>query len=144
MSLESISFLTYFGSRLPADTVSDDDVILLMQGDSVRQIPKSDFSEALALESGGGTPATLVDGTTLTGLHGVVNGAPDDGITITWHMPLYASVSARKRYKLKNIGQGSLEIDLPDLKTIDGEAILRLAPGDRCEVYKDGMNWQTF
>ncbi|MFZ2947907.1 MAG: hypothetical protein WA003_00350 [Desulfuromonadaceae bacterium] len=141
--LESISFLTYFGGRLPADGIADDNALLLKQGDSVRQISFAELAEAIAAEAGGGAPVTLADGATLTALHGRVLGAPDDGVTILFHLPVYAGVSARKGYKLKNIGQGILHIDAADAKTIDGEAILELVPGDKCELAKDGANWQT-
>lgn len=141
--LESISFLTYFGGRLPADAVADDNVLLLKQGDSIRQIDIAEFFEALAVEAGGGAPVTLATGAVLGAAHGTVFGAPDDGVTIEFHLPVYASVTGRKGYKIKNIGQGIIQLDAADGKTIDGELLAPLAPGDRCTVVKDGANWQT-
>ncbi|GFO67871.1 hypothetical protein GMLC_14500 [Geomonas limicola] len=75
--------------------------------------------------------------------HGILFANPAEGITVRYHIPAYATVGALKRFKVKNIGQGTAEIDASDAKTIDGDLVLTLAPGDRCEIVKDGTNWQT-
>ncbi|OHD25787.1 MAG: hypothetical protein A2Y38_21455 [Spirochaetes bacterium GWB1_59_5] len=144
MSLESISFLTYFTGRLPAETPAADNALLLKQGDSVRQISFEALAEAFAAESGNGAPVTLPDGAVLSAIHGTVFGAPDEGVTVEFHLPVYGAVSPRKAYRLKNIGQGILRYDSVDGKLIDGELFIELAPGDRCLIAKDGDNWQTF
>lgn len=105
----------------------------------------SDWLNALqevALGAGGDIITSAVE-TTLTETHGVLFANPAEGSTVLYHLPVYATVGALKRYKVKNIGQGVAQLDAADGKTIDGEAILPLAPGDRCELAKDGTNWQT-
>lgn len=91
----------------------------------------------------GGDIVTSAIETTLTEIHGVLFANPADGATVLYHLPVYATVAALKRFKVKNIGQGIARIDAADAKTIDGAATLDLAPGDRCELAKDGVNWQT-
>jgi cysteine synthase len=60
------------------------------------------------------------------------------------HLPVYAAVSPKKRYTIKNIGAGVVPIDSLDGKTIDGQAAITLDnAGDRCTIVKDGANWQT-
>lgn len=92
----------------------------------------------------GGDIVTSAVSTTLTEAHGILFANPAEGETVTYHLPVYGLVGNLKRYKIKNIGQGVAEIDAADGKTLDGEALLSLAPGDRCEIAKDGANWQTF
>lgn len=91
----------------------------------------------------GGDIVTAAVETTLTESAGVLLANPADGVTVAYHLPAYATVGGFKRYKLKNIGQGIAEINAVDGKYIDDELILYLNPGDRCEVAKDGANWQT-
>lgn len=95
------------------------------------------------LEAGYGAPATLAVETTLNSSHGTVFLNPAEGQVVSFHLPLYGSVSIRKRYKVKNIGQGQALIDSADAKTVDGLAQLTMYPGDRSEIAKDGANWQT-
>jgi hypothetical protein len=91
----------------------------------------------------GGNIITAVVETTLIEANGVLFANPAEGATVAYHLPVYATVGALKRYKIKNIGQGVANIDATDAKTIDGDLILVMAPGDRCELAKDGTNWQT-
>lgn len=63
---------------------------------------------------------------------------------MTIHLPTYANVGSTKRYIIKNGGVNSVTLDAAEGKTIDGElTLLLLAPGDRCTIVKDGVNWQT-
>jgi len=80
---------------------------------------------------------------TLAETHGILFASPAEGLSVSYHLPIYATVGPLKRYKIKNIGQGEAVIDAADGKTIDGDATLPLLPGDRCEIAKDGANWQT-
>jgi len=80
---------------------------------------------------------------TLSNAHGVLFVNPAEGTSVTYHLPVYGSVVDLKRYKIKNIGQGGALIDAADGKTIDGDSVLQLLPGDRCDLAKDGTNWQT-
>lgn len=91
----------------------------------------------------GGDIVTSDMETTLTEAHGVCFANPAEGTSVSYHLPVYASVGGLKHYKIKNIGQGEALIDAADGKTLDGEATLSLLPGDRCEIAKDGANWQT-
>lgn len=108
-------------------------------------VPSLDFFNALLdlLDNLASAPVTLAAETTLTVYHGVIFANPADGATVLYHLPVYASVPAGERYKVKNIGQGIARLDAADGKTIDNAATLDLAPGDRCELVKDGTNWQT-
>lgn len=57
----------------------------------------------------------------------------------------YESVSASKRFRVKNIGPNKVFITTDDGKTVDGLASITLeTAGDRASVEKDGANWQTF
>lgn len=89
---------------------------------------------------GGGGPDTIAAETTLNEGHGLVfvqAGAPI-------HLPIYASVSAKKRYKIKNIDVNPVVINTIDGKSINGQASITLQNyGDSCEIAKDGANWQT-
>lgn len=98
--------------------------------------------QELVLGSGGDIVTAAIE-TTLTEASGVLFGNPADGVTVLYHLPVYATVGPLKRFKIKNIGQGIMRLNADDAKTIDGVVILELAPGDRCEVVKDGLNWQT-
>lgn len=90
-----------------------------------------------------GAPSILAVETTLTAAHGMFFANPAEGEVISYHLPIYGTVAAHKRYRVKNIGQGIARIDAADAKTIDGDAILDLAPNDRAELAKDTANWQT-
>lgn len=68
---------------------------------------------------------------------------PPEGETVLYHLPVYASVPADKRYGFKNIGQGLARFDTTDGKLIDNEALLNVGPGDRGEITKYDDNWQT-
>jgi hypothetical protein len=96
----------------------------------------------LALGMGGDIVTAAVE-TTLTEAHGVLFADPPEGQTVPYHLPNYASAGPFKRYKVKNIGQGEAQLNAADGKTIDGELTISLNPGDRCEITKDGANWQT-
>ncbi|TWJ11170.1 hypothetical protein [Geobacter argillaceus] len=91
----------------------------------------------------GGDIVTAAVETTLTEGNGVLFANPANGTTVLYHLPVYATVGALKRYKIKNLGPGIARIDAVDAKTIDGAATLDLLPGDRCELAKDATNWQT-
>lgn len=91
----------------------------------------------------GGNILTSDEELTLTNSQGVLFANPAEGASVSYHLPVYASVGDLKRYRIKNIGQGEAILDAADGKTIDGEAALSLLPGDRCEIAKDGANWQT-
>lgn len=91
----------------------------------------------------GGDTITAALETTLTETNLILFANPPDGFTISYHLPVYASVGALKRYKVKNIGQGLAQLDAIDAKLIDGESTMLMVPGDRCELAKDGTNWQT-
>lgn len=109
-------------------------------------LDKNNNSQLLqAIQSIGpiGAPVTLAVETTLATVHGLIFANPAEGATLPFHLPVYAGVSALKRWRLKNIGDGILEVDALDGKLIDNELIMTLAPGDRCELAKDGVNWQT-
>jgi hypothetical protein len=80
---------------------------------------------------------------TLEEIHGICFANPPEGDSVQYHLPDYDTVGPLKRFKIKNIGQGEAQLDAVDGKTIDGEATLSLAPGDRFELVKDGANWQT-
>ena len=86
---------------------------------------------------------TADDETTLTEADGVLFANPADGATELYHLPVYATVGALKSYRIENIGEGVASINAVDGKTIAGAETLLLAPGDRCEITKDGTNWQT-
>lgn len=90
-----------------------------------------------------GTPLVLAEETTLTTVHGLILPDPPEGSIVPYHLPIYGSVAAYKRYRFRNIGQGIARLDAADGKTIDGDVTLDLAPGDRCEVAKVAGNWQT-
>jgi hypothetical protein len=66
-----------------------------------------------------------------------------EGAVILIQLPDYATVPPRMRHHIKNIGQGIARIVVADGKTIDSEAQLDLAAGDRCILAKDSENWQT-
>lgn len=93
---------------------------------------------------GGGNPVVSAIETTLTEDDGTLFANPAEGATVSYHLPVYATVGTLKRFKVKNIGQGIAVVDAADAKTIDGAASIQLNPGDRCTVEKDGTNWQTF
>ena len=99
--------------------------------------------QELVLGSGGNIVTSAIEAT-LTESDGVLYANPADGATVRYHLPVYATVGALKRYKYKNIGQGIAEIDATDGLYIDDLLVLQLAPGDRGEIAKDGTNWQTF
>jgi len=101
------------------------------------------FLQAIQIMGMLGTPVVFAVETTLTKAHGLIFVNPAEGATVPFHLPVYGTVAAFKRYRIKNIGQGIALLDATDAKTIDGDAILELAPGDRCELAKDGANWQT-
>lgn len=90
-----------------------------------------------------GNIRTEAEETTLTEADGVLFVNPAEGLSVSYHLPVYASVGALKRYKIKNIGLGEAVVAALDGKTIDGDATLSMLPGDRCEIAKDGANWQT-
>ncbi len=98
--------------------------------------------QELVLGAGGNIVTSAVE-TTLIESDGILFANPAEGVTVAYHLPVYATVGAFKRYKLKNIGQGIAEFNAVDGKYIDDELILTLAPGDRAEVVKDEINWQT-
>lgn len=103
------------------------------------------YVDAALVEAGYGAPVVLDAETTLTALHGTVYLNPAEGETLAVHLPVYGSVSVRKRYKLQNIGEGEVVVDAADGKTVSGELELPpMLPGDRCEVAKDLTNWRTF
>lgn len=91
----------------------------------------------------GGDIQTKVAAYTLVESDGVLFANPTEGTTVVYHLPVYGTVGVLKRYKIKNIGEGIAQIDAADGKTVDGAATLDLLPGDRCELAKDGANWQT-
>jgi hypothetical protein len=93
--------------------------------------------------NGGNINISAAIETTLTAAIGILFANPAEGATVAYHLPVYATVGALTRFKIKNIGQGMANIDAADAKNIDGDLILSLAPGDRCEVAQDGTNWQT-
>lgn len=143
MALESISFLTYFLARLPADDPADDNTLLIQQGgDTVCQITFADFAQALAAEAGSGAPVVIVGNTTLTAAHGRVLVNAPAGTEVVISLPTYGSVSLRKGYQIKNIGLGSVRIEAIDSKLIDDGLTVALLTGDRCGLCKDGTNWQ--
>jgi len=115
-----------------------------------------------------GNPATGVRGTKLTAVwlnalqEEVIGGGGDintyavettldeaDGVVFVsagaaLHLPAYTTVSAKKRFVVKNIGEETITINCADGKTIDGESSITLNTiGDRCTIVKDGTNWQT-
>jgi len=92
---------------------------------------------------GYGEPVTLAAETTLTADHVLIFLNPAAGTTVPFHLPVYAAVSATKRFKVKNIGLGVAAIDAADGKTIDSAATLELVPGDKADIAKDASNWQT-
>ncbi len=98
--------------------------------------------QAVAVGLGGDILTSAVEAT-LTGAHGVLFANPPEGQTVYYHLPVYGSVGALKRYKVKNVGQGEAVIDAVDALMIDGVASISLLPGDRAEIAKDGTNWQT-
>ncbi|MDA8428948.1 MAG: hypothetical protein M0T70_06795 [Geobacteraceae bacterium] len=91
----------------------------------------------------GGNIQTMADTYTLLEGDGVLFANPPEGATVLYNLPVYATAGALKRYKVKNIGLGIATLNAIDGKTIDGLATLDLLPGDKCEVAKDGANWQT-
>jgi len=126
--------------------------MILEIGDSANVVLKIDPAVVLAsrayvddamTEAGFGNPVTLAVETTLDRSHGTVYLNPPEGATVRYHLPIYESVTLRKRYRLKNIGQGLAEFDAIDAKTIDELAVIPLAPGDHCNISKDAINWQT-
>ena len=109
--------------------------------------PGLDFFNALLdlLDAGGiiEPPSVTAVDITLAGQTGLFL-VPAAGAQIACHLPVYATVAAGKSYRMKNTGQGSVLINAADGKTIDGELIMELWPGDKCLIIKDGTNWQTF
>lgn len=127
-----------------AGAVAVDNALLIKQGDVICRISVDALAEALAIESGNGSPVTIAVESTFTAGQGLILLNPPEGVTVRYHLPIYGTVSGRKRYKVKNIGQGLAEFDAVDGKTVDDQLFQPLAPGDRCEIGKDGINWQTF
>lgn len=67
----------------------------------------------------------------------ITNGAPV-------HLPVFATVSPLKEYRLKVIDGTPSVLNCADGKTVDGQASIPLNPGDRVTVVKDPTgNWQT-
>jgi hypothetical protein len=144
MAIEPISWKQYLQTR-PAPVLPPpaDSVLTIYQDGAVRSITYEQLIEALAVETGRGTPLTVAVETNLLGIHGTLLPNPADGAVVPLHLPAYGTVSARKGYLLKNIGQGIARLDTPDGKTINGAAQLDLNPGDSCEIIKNGANWIT-
>uniref|UniRef100_C6E6P3 Phage-related tail fibre protein-like protein n=1 Tax=Geobacter sp. (strain M21) TaxID=443144 RepID=C6E6P3_GEOSM len=117
--------------------------VITLKTNPAQAVASRKYVDDAMIEAGDGLPITLAVETTLGATHGTVFLNPAEGATVLFHLPLYGSVSGRKRYKLKNIGQGEALIDAADAKTLDGDATMPLVPGDRCEIAKDGANWQT-
>lgn len=137
---------------IPATDVTDDwlnavqeEIAAVIEGAGIILDKAINTQLLQAIQSVGpmGLPVTLAVETTLATPHGLVFANPAEGATVLFHLPIYAAVSPYKRYRFKNIGLGLARLDTTDGKTIDGESILDLLPGDRCELAKDGTNWQT-
>jgi len=143
MALGTISFLSYWLTRLGAVTRANDHTMLIQQGDSIRQLTYEDLKKDVLGEAGIGEASTFLEETTLTAAHGAVFVNPAEGVTVCIHLPAYLAVSSIKGYRIKNIGQGVVRLNAADGKTIDGDASMDFLPGDRGEVAKDGANWQT-
>lgn len=142
-TIETMSFLAYWLSKLPADAVVSDNSLLIQQGDTIRRIDLASFEAALFSELGFGPSVTVAIETTLDAGHGRVYVNAPEGVTVYIHLPAYGSVSPYKGYRLKNVGLGLVVYDALDAKTIDGEVNKELYPGDNCAIAKDGANWQT-
>lgn len=142
--IEPISWLQYLLNRQAAILPPPADSILTIHQDAlVRRITYGELAEALAVESGRGTPLPVAVDTNLLATHGTLLANPAEDVIVALHLPIYGTVSSRKGYLARNIGQGIARLDAPDGKTIDGAALLDLAPGDHCEIIKDGANWLT-
>lgn len=112
------------------------------KGTKVTAIWLNDLQEEVIGRGGGIVRST--EEMTLLESHGTLFAEPPEGATVRYHLPIYETVGELKRYRIKNIGAGVAELDAADNKTIDGDLVLTLAPGDRYEVEKDGTDWQTF
>jgi phage-related tail fiber protein len=126
-------------------------LILLTSNTAVIQL-KTNPAQAVAsrkyvddamIETGYGAPVTLAVETTLTASYGTIFLNPAEGATLLLHLPSYETVTTRKGYRLKNIGQGLSTVDAADGKSVDGGVSIDLYPGDKTEIAKDGANWQT-
>jgi len=117
--------------------------VIQLETNPAQAVASRKYVEEALVEAGYGLPVTLAVETTFTCQHGTVFLNPAEGATVAYRLPPFSSVSAAKRFKLKNIGQGQALLDAADAKTIDGEASISLLPGDRFELAKDGSNWQT-
>lgn len=132
----------YLISRAVILAPTGNDQVAILQNGTVFKIS---ISELLAVEIGEGEPVTLAVESTFDGAQGTLFLNPAEGTTVPFHLPVYGSVSAGKRFSIKNICQGLADatLDAGDGKTIDGEAIISIMPGEKITVVKDGVNWQT-
>lgn len=142
-TVETMSFLAYWLSKLVAGPVAADNTLLIQQGDTVRQISIDDFQTALFAELGMGTAAEITVETTLNNTHGRVRVNAPEGTTVAIHLPTYGSVSAYKRFSIKNVGLGLVTLDAIDGKLVESLANKELYPGDGILVAKDGNNWDS-